>query len=252
MFGLIRNFDRPSSVAQPVLPEQITCNGRKLTLTVTRNARAKRLTLRIERDGSGVRVTVPPHIRAPEIMQFLDRHQDWLKAKLAEYPDLPALKNGAKIPILGKPHRIVLKPGLRGLTKIVQSADGPELHIFASEDRIGKRIADFLKAEAKLYITPQAIALAEQTGKRARSVRFKDTTTRWGSCTSDGHLSFSWRIMMASPKVVHYLVAHEVAHLTEMNHGPNFWALCEKLCPDMDVCRAWLKRNGQKLQSIPL
>ncbi|TIO80025.1 MAG: M48 family metallopeptidase, partial [Mesorhizobium sp.] len=71
-----------------------------------------------------------------------------------------------------------------------------------------------------------------------------------GSCTSEGNLSFSWRIMMAPPAVINYLVAHEVAHLKEMNHGPKFWKLCEKLCPDTDRCKDWLKRNGGALQAI--
>ena len=68
--------------------------------------------------------------------------------------------------------------------------------------------------------------------------------------TSDGTLSFSWRIMMAPATVIDYLVAHEVAHLREMNHGPRFWKLCRELCPRTDEARAWLKRNGGALQAI--
>ncbi len=87
-------------------------------------------------------------------------------------------------------------------------------------------------------------------GRKAKAIRFRDTTSRWGSCTSDGTLSFSWRIMMAPPAVIDYLVAHEVAHLKEMNHGPDFWKLCGQLCPDTERCKAWLKRNGGALQAI--
>jgi predicted metal-dependent hydrolase len=90
----------------------------------------------------------------------------------------------------------------------------------------------------------------EAAGRRAKAIRFRDTTSRWGSCTSDGVLSFSWRIMMAPTPVINYLVAHEVAHLREMNHGPKFWKLCEELCPDTERCKAWLKRNGGALQAI--
>ena len=114
----------------------------------------------------------------------------------------------------------------------------------------GRRIADLLKKDAKAMIEPMALEMAAQTGKRVKAIRFKDTSSRWGSCSSDGTLAFSWRIMMAPRKVVAYLVAHEVAHLTEMNHGPRFWALCRELCPDTAECRAWLKRNGSKLQAI--
>ena len=102
------------------------------------------------------------------------------------------------------------------------------------------------QAEIETLVDKHTAAL----GKRAKAIRFRDTASRWGSCTSDGNLSFSWRIMMAPPPVINYLVAHEVAHLKEMNHGPKFWKLCDKLCPDTERCKDWLKRNGGALQAI--
>ena len=90
----------------------------------------------------------------------------------------------------------------------------------------------------------------EQLGKPAAGLRVKDTKSRWGSCTSDGKLSFSWRIAMAPAHVLNYLAAHEVAHLEEMNHGPKFWALCRRLCPDTDTAKAWLKRHGSALHAV--
>ena len=233
-----------------VLPERLTIGARALALTVTRNPRAKRMTLRITRDGSGVTVTVPPRVGDVHVADFIARHTDWLRLKIADYPDRANLAAGMKIPVFGQPHRIVRHDGLRGTTRVLGGAEGPELHVTCPADRVGKRVADFLKLEARRAIEPLALDLARKTGKKARSIRFKDTSSRWGSCTSDGHLSFSWRIAMAPQKVVHYLVAHEVAHLTHMNHGPDFWALTADLCPDMEACKAWLKRNGSKLQSI--
>ena len=78
----------------------------------------------------------------------------------------------------------------------------------------------------------------------------KDTRSRWGSCSWNGNLSFSWRIVMAPPLVIDYLAAHEVAHLQEMNHGPKFWALCKQLCPRMEEARTWLKQHGSQLHAI--
>ena len=113
-----------------------------------------------------------------------------------------------------------------------------------------RRTADFLKREARREIGALVDKHTQAIGRRAKAVRFKDTTSRWGSCTADGVLSFSWRIMMAPPPVIDYLVAHEVAHLREMNHGPEFWKLCRGLCPETERCKAWLKRNGGALQAI--
>jgi predicted metal-dependent hydrolase len=244
MFGFLR-----APKIENLLPETLQVGTRTVALNVVRSARANRLTLRIGRNGDAAKITAPNHVREIEIMEFISRHIGWLGEKLEAYPTRPNLRAGVKVPIKGLAHKIVHYPG-RGTNTIHVAESGPELHIHGQEAAIARRVSDHLKKEAKATIEPMALKLAAETCRKVKSIRFKDTTSRWGSCSSDGNLSFSWRIMMAPPKVIAYLVAHEVAHLTEMNHGPKFWALCGKLCPDSDACRAWLKRNGSKLQSI--
>ena len=149
------------------------------------------------------------------------------------------------------PHRIVHEPGTRGTVNGAARRGRPDAHrAWRPPPHLSRRLADFLKREAKRDIEALVDKHTAAIGKRAKAIRFRDTVSRWGSCTSDGTLSFSWRIMMAPPAVINYLVAHEVAHLKEMNHGPKFWKLCEELCPDTERCRAWLKRNGGALQAI--
>ncbi|MEM8540762.1 MAG: SprT family zinc-dependent metalloprotease, partial [Pseudomonadota bacterium] len=139
----------------------------------------------------------------------------------------------------------------RGITHTIMGEDGlAQLVVYGDERFVPRRIADFLKKEAKREIEALVAHHAGKVGRKAKSITFRDTTSRWGSCTSDGKLSFSWRIMMAPPQVINYLVAHEVAHLKEMNHSAKFWNLCKELCPDTDKCKSWLKRNGNKLQAI--
>jgi len=92
--------------------------------------------------------------------------------------------------------------------------------------------------------------LAEALNVRPKIVRITDTTSRWGSCSTTRTLSFSWRIIMAPPVVLRYLAAHEVAHLREMNHSPDFWNLVREICPDMDKHKAWLRTNGNRLHAI--
>jgi predicted metal-dependent hydrolase len=193
---------------------------------------------------------VPPGLRRGEIEKFLDRHQDWLEQRLAKVPNRPQVRPGIKIPVRGVPHRIVHEPSKRGTVTLSRDERGPLMIVHGDRVHLPRRIADFLKREAKREIEALVVKHAGAVGKRARAIRFKDTSSRWGSCTSDGNLSFSWRIMMAPSPVINYLVAHEVAHLKEMNHGPKFWKLCEQLCPDTERCKDWLKRNGGALQAI--
>ena len=223
---------------------------RELPLRIVENDRAKRLTLRIDAGGRGLRVTVPPGLARGEVDLFLKRHQGWLEARLAKTPDRPQVRPGIRIPLRGVPHLIVHEPGRRGTVTVGVDDGRPALFVHGERRHLPRRLADFLKREAKREIEALVEKHTAAVGRPAKSVRFKDTSSRWGSCTSQGALSFSWRIMMAPRPVIDYLVAHEVAHLKEMNHGPGFWALCEKLCPDTDRCKAWLKRNGGALQAI--
>jgi predicted metal-dependent hydrolase len=247
VLGLLKKAPAPSS--RPT-ERPHTVAGRVLPLRIVENARATRLTLRIDAGGQGLRITVPPGIGMTEIDRFLLRHQGWLEKRLQKIPDQPAVRPGVKIPFRGVPHLIVHEAGRRGTVEIRRLPEGPVLVVHGERRHLQRRIADFLKREAKREIEPLVARHAQKAGRRAASIRFKDTSSRWGSCSAGGNLSFSWRIMMAPPAVVDYLVAHEVAHLREMNHGPKFWTLCRELCPDTDRCRAWLKRNGGALQAI--
>ena len=223
---------------------------RELKLRIVENDRARRLTLRIETGGRGLRVTVPPGLARGEVERFLDRHRDWLEARLAKVPDRPQVRPGIRLPYRGKPHLVVHEPGRRGTVSIGEIDGAPALIVHGEITHLPRRLADFLKREAKREIEPLVAKHSAAVGRPAKAVRYKDTSSRWGSCTSEGTLSFSWRIMMAPPTVIDYLVAHEVAHLKEMNHGPKFWKLCGELCPRTEEARAWLKRNGHALQAI--
>lgn len=235
--------------AQRVEEREHAVGGRTLPLRIVENGRARRLTLRIDAGGRGLRITVPPGIAGGEVERFLTRHQGWLEQRLAKVPDRPQVRPGIKIPLRGVPHLLVHEPG-RGTVETRQGEAGPELLVYGDRRHFARRVADFLKREAKKDIEALVEKHTASVGRKAKAIRFKDTASRWGSCTSDGTLSFSWRIMMAPKPVINYLVAHEVAHLKEMNHGPKFWKLCGELCPDTERCKAWLKKNGNALQAI--
>ncbi|MFD1200130.1 M48 family metallopeptidase [Brucella gallinifaecis] len=243
-FSLFRSATKKTPV---VTRERIhAVAGRELPLRVLENPRAKRLTLRIETGGKGLRVTIPPGLPDREVQSFLTRHQGWIESRIAKMPDQTGLRAGVKIPIRGIAHLITHQPG-RGTVDLLE---GNILLVHGDPAHLSRRIADYLKREVKRDIEQLVARHTATIGRKAKAVRFKDTKSRWGSCTSDGVLSFSWRIGMAPAPVINYLVAHEVAHLIEMNHGPKFWKLCHELCPDTERCKAWLKRNGSALQAI--
>ena len=108
-------------------------------------------------------------------------------------------------------------------------------------------MTDWLKSEAQRTISPLCLAKAAKIDRRVRRVVVRSQRSRWGSCGANGHLSFNWRLILAPDDVLDYVVAHEVAHLMEMNHSPAFWRVVRRLTPEMENARAWLNRKGQQL-----
>lgn len=221
--------------------------GRSLPLTVKPDRRARRITLRIEPGGQALKLTVPYGLKAREIDDFLARHEGWLMTRLARFPRSNALTEGRYLHLRGVAHRIERTGLLRGLTQTAEVDGEAVIRVGGAEEHLARRLKDYLKAEARKDLEARAQAHAAAVGATIKSITLKDTKSRWGSCSHDGALSFSWRIIMAPPYVLDYLAAHEVAHLKEMNHSDRFWAICVRLCPRMDEARHWLKRNGAML-----
>lgn len=250
MFAMLKKTVRRSS--KPKAPESrvLEVAGRAVPLTIRQNARATRITLRIEPGGRALKMTVPTGLRDIEVRDFLDRHQGWLNTKLSKYNTDNRLRPGAEILFRGIPHLIVHTGLLRGITEVAEVDGRPVVKISGLEEHAGRRLSAFLKKEARADLERLVAGHTRTVGRKPGALSMKDTRSRWGSCSWDGNLSFSWRIVMAPPSVIDYLAAHEVAHLREMNHGPAFWALCRKLCPHMEEAKLWLKRHGSQLHAI--
>ncbi|WP_455476056.1 M48 family metallopeptidase [Bartonella sp. B17] len=234
--------------------QRFVFSDRVVPLRVREHKRARRFTLRIDAGGRGICVTIPPLVSFCSVQEFIEKHRSWIEARLTHiqaFRENPYLKDGTTIPLLGVAHTIKHKAG-RGVTEIVAGGMGkePKIIVYGRLEHLPRRIADVLKKQAALVITPMVIYYARKVECKIRSISYKDTKSRWGSCSANGCLSFSWRLVMAPKDVVSYVVAHEVAHLIEMNHGPKFWALCEELCPKSKTSRVWLKKNGYMLHAI--
>jgi predicted metal-dependent hydrolase len=211
-----------------------------------RNARARRVSLRIDPSDGAIVVTLPPRASRRAGMTLLMGHADWVARRLAALPALVTLEDGADVPIGGVPFRICHHPDRRGGAWL----EGQELHVTGAKEFLRRRVVDFLRAEAGRRLTAQVRAKAAQAGVIPGRIMIKDTTSRWGSCAPDGTLAFSWRLVMAPEFVQDYVAAHEVAHLRHMNHGPAFWKLVAALTAHTSLAMTWLRRDGPRLLRV--
>jgi predicted metal-dependent hydrolase len=123
----------------------------------------------------------------------------------------------------------------------------PRLHVAGEEEHAPRRLLDWLKRQAHLDLNTRVDLHARRLNLTPKRLFVRDQTTRWGSCSTSGALSFSWRLVLAPPFVLDYLAAHEVAHLGHMNHGPRFWSLVERTMPRHEEARNWLRKHGASL-----
>lgn len=207
------------------------------------NKRARRFTLRLEADGGAV-ITVPPRVPMTETRMFLLRHADWLRNALAKRPGPVVMQDGALLPIDGMECTVRVTSGKRKAPVL----EGCEL-IVQGEGLTGPRVAAWLKLRARDRLQPAARNYARKLGRQINTISLRDTTSRWGSCSSRGNLSFSWRLAMAPPEVQDYVAAHEAAHLVQMNHSDRYWAVLASIMPDYAARRDWLRKQGRDLHA---
>jgi predicted metal-dependent hydrolase len=220
---------------------------------VKRNRQARRYTLRIQAITREVVLTMPTRGSVKEATAFAQKHGAWIAARLGRLPETMPFADGVAIPLRDTPHRIVHRPKTRGTVWTETGADGESLLCVAGgAPHINRRITAYLKKEARRDLEVASRQYAEQIGVKIKHITVRDQSSRWGSCSSTGALSYSWRLILAPPLVLDYLAAHEVAHLVEMNHSPRFWRLLMRLCPEMKRAKSWLEVHGTDLHRYGL
>ncbi|OAN78507.1 zinc metalloprotease [Sulfitobacter sp. EhC04] len=209
-----------------------------IPLILRRSARAKRISLRISQLDGRVTLTLPKRLAEREALDFARSKEGWIRKHLdARGEDLQVMP-GAEVPVAGQMLKVVRGQGRRvQIGTDIIAVPGPE-------DRVGARLASHLKLVARDRLAEASDAYAAQLGLGYSRLTLRDTRSRWGSCTSDGGLMFSWRLIMTPPEVLNYVAAHEVAHLAQMNHSPAFWAEVTRLYGDYEPPRRWLRTHG--------
>jgi predicted metal-dependent hydrolase len=232
----------------------VTHAGVSHTVQVRRTANARRFTLRVRAATRDAVVTIPPRASLARARTFVERHAAWIGTRLERLPVPTPFDPGASIPLRGVLHEIVHCPAARGTAWVESGSPGkpPRLCVSGEAPFVARRVQDFLIRQARGDLRAAVARHAAALAVTPRRMTLRDTTTRWGSCSSAGALNFSWRLVMAPPHVLDYLAAHEVAHLRHMNHSEAFWATTERLMPDYRRAEAWLKANGVGLMRFGL
>lgn len=196
-------------------------------------------------DRHGLRVSAPLRTSLKDIEQLLRKHADWVVEKLAQranrpMPSLPG--DGERLPLLGGEITLNHHPAGRSAWRF--NGDTLELHL-ADAAHIPALLKAALSDAGRNFFRQRLEHYAPLLGLSPPPLRISSARTRWGSCSSRGSISLSWRLAMLAPELVDYVICHELAHLKEMNHSPRFWAIVEQLCPNWQSLRATLRQQGR-------
>lgn len=239
---------------------RMTTPGLDAPVLVRRSARARRLSLTVNEARRGAVLTVPGYTSLEEAGNFLAQHFEWLQKRLAALPRPVPFADGGVVPLRGRGHVLRFTPNgrQRGVVWIENPAGAgeragaeetalPVICVAGAHEHAPRRLKDWLKRQAREDLARHCAAHAATLDVKPKRIAIRDQSSRWGSCSATGVLSFSWRLILAPGRILDYLAAHEVAHLLEMNHGPRFWAHVRKTCATMDEAKSWLKKNGSGL-----
>tara|TARA_B100000676_G_scaffold313071_1_gene391099 strand:+ start:3937 stop:4671 length:735 start_codon:yes stop_codon:yes gene_type:complete len=220
--------------------------GRQIPLILRRHPYAQRMILRLNIDGDGAVITIPMNASSADAFDLVRRKSHWLYHQMNKLGDRIFFGDGVQIPFQGMKYVI---RHLEGNCEKIWIKNG-EINVSGEIEKLSSHLGFWLKKQAHTTIIPLAQYKASQINKTISRVTICDTRSRWGSCSAKGKLSFSWRLIMAPPEILDYVVAHEVSHLAHMDHSSRFWATVEILSKNVKEGRSWLKNNGLALHRI--
>ena len=231
--------------------DRIEADGHPVRLSV--NARARRISLRVDRVRREAIAVAPSARRLSEAVAFARERADWIATQLADLPATTPLSPGMEISLFGQTVRLVAAPGR---ARLVPASGEAHAVIAAADDAaFADRVLRLIKAQARGWLTERTVAHSRALDQPPPKIAIADARGRWGSCRpasprGPASIRYSWRLALAPADVADYVAAHECAHLIEANHGPRFWALVRELNGDPAPHRRWLKREGARLQAI--
>ena len=235
----------PGDIAERV---DLAIGGEERPVLIKRSRTARRYTLRLKSTTRQLVLTMPVRASMSAAREFLKRHEGWIAARFDTLPTQIPFEPGAIVPVRGVPHRIEHRGRARGTVWLDIDEEGvPVIAVAGGIEHLARRVRDFLKRLARADLEAASGAYAARLDVSLKRISIKDTSSRWGSCSSQGAIAFSWRIVMAPPFVADYLAAHEVAHRLQMNHSARYWRIVREICPETDAAERWLKINGSAL-----
>ena len=205
--------------------------------------RARRVTLRVDTLTEDLRITIPYKTPYNILKRFVEKNREWIRFQLSKSKPKIFVNIGSCLPIFGVSRLLLVDQNLNEDFLLYND----KLILSGQKACVNTQVKMLLKSLAKEYFENECKYYAEKLGVSYNKIVVKDTKSRWGSCSANGNMMFSWRLVLAPKLVSSYVSAHEVAHLVCLDHSSKFWKIVGRICPEYPQHRAWLRKNGMDL-----
>jgi predicted metal-dependent hydrolase len=214
-------------------------------LSVKISPKAKRLALRLDSRTRKVNLVIPSRASLKKAYEFAESYQSWINDKIDGLPCPVPYQDGTALPIMG---RMIVLRIVKTPSKVTRfTLSDTELTVTTPLDDIAPRIGRYLRNLAHEELEKRAHQKAALLNRKLSKFVVRDMKSRWGSCSIDGRMTLSWRLIFAPLPSIDYVISHEAAHLIHPDHGKNFWALCEKISDDFATGHSWMQKMGSSL-----
>jgi predicted metal-dependent hydrolase len=245
LFRLTRRAAAPPT--PPPKPTQMVVDGQTVTVAIRRHAQSRSMRLRYDAGEQAVRITIPTWATEREAMALAHGHRDWIARQMERAVPPQILADGAQLMLYGRAVRIEWRADHRRTPFLTDTI----LQVGGAAESLAPRVLRWLQAEAKRTYANDLAFYCARAGVSVPNLSIGDARSRWGSCSTRGGIRMNWRLIMAPPDVRQSVIAHEVAHLSHMDHSPRFYAHLDAVFDgDRRQCDAWLKAHGRDLRAI--
>ena len=211
---------------------------------INRKNKVRRLSLKVCRVTGKISINASLYLPNLDIINFFNKNRSWISKQLSKCVVPKIVDKGSILPVEGICYEIVSNNNV----STIRFLESNKICLPKNIINVGHAVQKFLIVYCKSIMTPFIIEKSNLFKKKIQKISFKDTKSRWGSCSSKGSIMLNWRLIMAPPSVYKYVIIHELSHLVHMNHGYLFWKLVGELHPSYMSDREWLNKNGHEIR----